>query len=87
MAIIKNAAAVFVNLPTPFKASGQIQGQLSALQKPIAITHKTEVSPLVKIAPIEKQMPKKHRQQGPCFAQYILVLIQCLRNNLQALHK
>lgn len=59
MAIIKNAAAVFVNLPTPFNARGQIQGQLSALQKPNAIMNKTEVNPLVQIAPIEKQIPKK----------------------------
>ena len=59
IAIIKNAAAVLVNLPTPFNASGQMQGQLSALQKPIAITNKTEVKPLVKIAPSEKHIPQK----------------------------
>src|SRR5688500_1966527 len=59
MAIIKKAAAVLVNLPTPFNASGQMQGQLSALQKPIEITHNTEVNPSVTMAPIEKQIPKK----------------------------
>ena len=59
MAMISNAAAVFVNLPTPVRASGQMQGQLRALQKPMAITNETETIPLVKIAPIEKQIPRK----------------------------
>lgn len=43
IAITNNADAVFVNLPKPSRAKGQIAGQTSAFAKPSKATNNTEI--------------------------------------------
>ena len=54
---INKADAALVNFPKPFIASGQIAGHTNALAKPRIAIKKTEVVPVVKIAPNENRIP------------------------------
>ena len=54
---INKAEAVFVNLPKPLMANGQIAGHTNALAKPRMAIKNTEVNPEVKMAAIENTIP------------------------------
>ena len=58
MPTINNAEAVFVNFPNPFIANGQIAGHTNALAKPRIAIKKTDVAPVVKMAPNENKIPR-----------------------------
>ena len=48
--IINNAAPIFVNLPRPLIAKGQIAGHITAFEKPSNAKQKTAIIPVVKMA-------------------------------------